>query len=46
MRIKSKYFGSDIAHFTVIPEYEEDFWYLYNLIAVGDVVKCKSYRKI
>ena len=31
---------------TVIPEDLEDFWYLYNIIKVGDRVKMKVNRKI
>lgn len=31
---------------TVIPEEEEDFWFLFNIIKVGDRVKMKVSRKV
>lgn len=46
MRLKKKQIVNNSGKVTLIPEVEEDFWYLYNLILTGDVVKCSSYRKV
>lgn len=47
MRIKNRHFLPDgSGHVTLIPEYEEDLFFLYNLIVTGDVLKCKSHRKV
>lgn len=31
---------------TVLCEEQEDLWHLYNLIQKGDLVTCKTYRKV
>lgn len=35
-----------VGFFTLKPEAVEDMWHAYNIIAVGDVVTCATFRKV
>jgi protein pelota len=47
MRILKKRINSKgIGFLHLIPTEEDDFWHLYNLIQIGDLVKTSTYRKL
>lgn len=47
MKILKKYIDRKRkGRVTLIPESTEDFWYLYNIIKIGDIVKLKINRKV
>jgi protein pelota len=35
-----------IGFLHLIPTEEDDFWHIYNLIAVGDIIKTSTFRKV
>jgi protein pelota len=44
-RIQNK--NKNLARFVVlVPEEPEDMWHAYNLIAVGDLIKASTIRKV
>ena len=47
MRIVSKHIDKNgDGKITLIPEEDEDFWHLYNLISKGDAFRAKTFRKV
>ena len=46
MRILSQRIYKGVGFLRVLPVDEDDFWHLYNLITIGDLVKTSTYRKI
>lgn len=47
MKVKKKEFERDgKGSVMLVPEESEDLWHLYNLVAAGDEVKARTYRKV
>lgn len=39
-------FSKGIGFLFVMPVEEDDYWHLYNIIQIGDIIKTSTYRKI
>lgn len=46
MKLVHKYIDRGSGHVTLVPEYPEDMWHLYNLIREGDNVQSTTIRKV
>ena len=46
MRIIKKYISKGEGYLILAPTEEEDYWHIYNLVSVGDVVRSGTFRKI
>lgn len=44
--LKKSIDATGVGFVTIKPEHPEDLWHAYNLISVGDVVTCATFRKV
>jgi protein pelota len=44
--LKKRISHKGIGFIHLIPTEEDDFWYIYNLLSVGDIIKTSTFRKI
>lgn len=46
MKILGRRISKGVGFLRLMPTDDEDFWYLYNLIAIGDLIQTRTHRKI
>lgn len=46
MKILGRRIIKGVGFLRLVPTDEDDFWYLYNLLAVGDIIRTTTHRKI
>lgn len=46
MRILGKRIVKGVGFLRILPTDEDDLWYLYNLVSIGDIIRTSTHRKI
>jgi len=46
MKILGRRIIKGVGFLRLVPTDEDDFWYLYNLLAIGDIIRTTTHRKI